>query len=118
LGENTAQVLLPWRRAAYQVTFRRSSDRTNSRAGWVRRVRTRRFLLRAWPRARSYPCWLSMASGRTSSFSFVKFDSYRTGERNSSETRFATHEVGPSTRAILRKSDARTWADGLTVLKH
>jgi hypothetical protein len=29
-------------------------------------------------------------------------------ERNSSETRFATHEVSPRIRAVLGKSDART----------
>jgi hypothetical protein len=35
-------------------------------------------------------------------------------ERNSSETRFAMHEVSPRIRAVLAKSDTRTQRGGLS----
>ena len=39
-------------------------------------------------------------------------------ERNSSETRFARHEVSPRVRAILGKSGRPYIGRGLTILKH
>src|SRR3974390_1559026 len=70
-GGNTARGPWLWPHAAYETTFRRSSDRANARSGFVRRLRTRRFLQLAWPRRWSYVGAFSMAFGRTSSFSLL-----------------------------------------------